>query len=243
MSTLPTRRLWVNALITGALGWLYGGDVGFWFRARGAEVAAASTLPSVGFAAVALAGVLGAAGVSAWGVWTKKDNAFKGYRLVPVVALVALFLDLFVLGGGRSPFPSHVQVRSALQSLADSLAEAPPESVTDAQLQAWADLLGRPPYLVRGEPVPRYTVRKVFPCEGPVTTVAPGDAPGTVLACLQAGGGVLTVVGLPAGTRFGASAVITVNGEPLAVHWSTTPVSPTPEAPPARDDSSDAGPL
>lgn len=214
----PSRKtLLVNVLCLGALGWIYGGDLSDALRARTAEVSALLTPPSAVRASVVL-GLTGVAlAVFLAGVLRKKPEGFKGYRLLPILLVVALFVDL-VLAESKTPLDSPEMASVALQHFQ---AEAQKLSTVEAVpsraqvLQPLVDALGAPPYLERGTPVPAYALQVRMDCEGPVRD-APGTRPGTLLYCVardrkQAW---VTLVGLPSEVRFGAPAVLSRRGEP-----------------------------
>ncbi|WP_223636584.1 hypothetical protein [Corallococcus sp. EGB] len=214
----PSRKtLLVNALCLGALGWIYGGDLSDALRARTEEVSALLTPPSAVRASV----VLGLTGVGLAvllaGLLRKKPEGFKGYRLLPILLVVALFVDL-VLAESRTPLDSPELASVALQRFqAEAQRLSSVEAVPSrAQvLQPLVDALGAPPYLERGTPVPAYALQVRADCEGPVRD-APGTRPGTLLYCVARDGkqAWVTLVGLPAEVRFGAPAVLSRGGEP-----------------------------
>lgn len=217
MNGLSRKTLVTNVLCLGALGWIYGGDLSDALRARTAEVSALLAPPS----AARASGVLGLAGVGLAvflaGLLRKKPEGFKGYRLLPILLVVALFVDL-VLAEGRTPLDSPELAAVALQRFQ---AEAQKLSTVEAvpsraqALQPLVDALGAPPYLERGAPVPAYALQVRTECEGPARD-APGTRPGTLLYCVARDGkqAWVTLVGLPAEVRFGAPAVVSRRGEP-----------------------------
>ncbi|MBZ4419590.1 hypothetical protein [Myxococcus sp. RHSTA-1-4] len=216
--TLPSRKtLLGNALSLAALAWIYGGDLSDALRARSAEVSALTSLPSpVGPAVVlALAAALTAVVVAA--LVRRKGEGFKGYRLLPILLVGSLFVDL-VLAESRVPLASLDIASMSLQRFHQLAQEqATEQAVPDDPrvLQPLLEQLGRPPYLVRGQPVEAYTLQVRKDCEGPVRE-APGVRPGTLLYCVapERKGAWVTLVGLPAEQRFGAPAVLSAGGEP-----------------------------
>src|SRR4051812_29981457 len=102
----PRTTLAINAASAGLLGWLYGGDLLDALHARTAEVAAFSEVPGIGFASVALALTVIAAAATVLGAVQRRPSTWRGFRLMPIAAVVILFLDLFVLTEGKSPLGS-----------------------------------------------------------------------------------------------------------------------------------------
>ena len=96
----------VNGLCALLLGWLYGGDALDALRAQTAEVSAYLEPPNLGFAVVALLGTGLGVAATLLGAIQKRPPAWRGFRLMPIVTVVVLFLDLFVLSASRSPLSS-----------------------------------------------------------------------------------------------------------------------------------------
>jgi hypothetical protein len=216
--TLPSRKLLLaNGGCLLLLAWLYGGDVSDGLRARSAEVSAFTELPPLIPPALVLGcGVL-ALGAALWGLLKRRGDDYKGYRLLPIVLVGALFVDL-VFAERRTPLGSTDLATMALKSFQEQAQElATPEAVPGdpAVLSAMLEKLGRPPYLVRGEPVSRYTLQIYEDCTGPVGKAAPGVQPGTFIYCLagQRRGAWITLVGLRVGQRFGPPEVLSANDE------------------------------
>jgi hypothetical protein len=216
--TLPSRKILVaNAGCLGLLAWLYGGDVSDALQARSAEVSAFTELPPlVRPSAVLVLGAL-ALGAALWGLLRHRGEDYKGYRLLPIVLVGALFVDL-VFAERRSPLGSLEVASLSLRSFqeqAQQLATAEAVPADPAVLSPLLESLGRPPYLVRGQPASRYTLQVRQDCESPVSS-APGLQPGTFIYCVAPGrkGAWITLVGLPAGKRFGLPEVLSVDGEP-----------------------------
>jgi hypothetical protein len=219
--TLPSRKiLLANAGCLALLAWLYGGDVSDALQARSAEVSAFTELPSMVRPSVVL--VLGALalGAALWGLLTRRGDDYKGYRLLPIVLVGALFVDL-VFAERRTPLGSLDLASLALRSFQEQAQELATTSAVPANpavLSPLLEKLGRPPYLVRGQPLSQYTLQVREGCTGPVGS-APGLQPGTFIYCVAPGrkGAWITLVGLPAGRRFGLPEVISANDEPRFV--------------------------
>lgn len=216
--TGPARKtLLTNAACLVGFAWIYGGDLADALRARSAEVSALMAPPSavrssvvLGLAAVGLAVFLG-------GLLRKQPEGFKGYRLLPILLVGALFVDL-VLAEGQTPLDSPELAAVALQRFQSGAQKlATPQAVpTQARvLQPLVEELGAPPYLERGVPVPAYALQVRTDCEGPPRD-APGTRPGTLLYCVARDGrqAWVALVGLPGEVRFGAPAVFSRRGEP-----------------------------
>jgi hypothetical protein len=215
--TLPSRKiLLANGGCLLLLAWLYGGDVSDALRARSAEVSAFTELPSlVRPAAVLVLGVLALGGVL-WGLIRRQGDDYKGYRLLPIVLVGALFVDL-VFAERRNPLSSLDLATLSLRAFQEQAQElATPTSVPaePAVLSPLLEKLGRPPYLVKGQPVSKYTLQVRQDCSGPVGE-APGLQAGTLIYCVapERKAAWITLVGLPAGQRFGSPAVVAANGE------------------------------
>jgi hypothetical protein len=216
--TLPSRKtLLANGLSLIALGWIYGGDLVDALQARSAEVAAFTALPSVTRPALVL--VLGAVAtlVVAWGLLRRQQEGFKGYRLLPILVVGALFADL-VFAESRVPLDSTDVASMALQRFQQAAQPLTTREVVPADPRALQPLLaglGAPPYLVRGEKLSAYSLQVRENCEGPVREAPAGTRPGTLFYCVapERKGAWVTVVGLPAETRFGLPAVLSVGGE------------------------------
>jgi hypothetical protein len=236
--TLPSRKiLLANGLCLLFLAWLYGGDVSDALQARTAEVSAFSELPSLVRPSIVLVLTGLAAGVVVWGLLRRRGEDFKGYRLLPILLVGALFVDL-VFAEHRVPLSSlDVATISlkAFQDLAQQQATVHAVPAEAAVLSPMLEKLGRPPYLVHGQPVDQYTLQVRQNCDGPVQS-APGLQPGTLIYCVAPGrkGAWITLVGLPAERRFGAPDVVAVNGEPrFTLVQVMAPESSSPEEPPS----------
>jgi hypothetical protein len=248
---LPSRKtVLANLLCLGAIAWIYGGDLADALRARDAEVAAFTALPSpVRPAGVLALGVL-AAGVALWGLARGREEGFKGYRLLPILLVGALFVDL-VAAENRVPLDSTDLASGALLRFHQLTQELVSESAVPDDprvLQPLLEQLGRPPYLERGAPLEAYTLQVRKECEGPVRE-APGVRPGTLLYCVapERKGAWVTLVGLPAGERFGAPAMLSARGEVRFVLVQPVGAEQEPEAfrerqaPPEPASGPDAG--
>jgi len=225
------KQAWAGGMLSGGLlAWLYGGDVAEHLQAQGAELYAALTPPDVVFASVVL-GFLGACvGAAGWGLWKRQGPAWKGYRLLPILALLALFLDLFVVHGEAQRLPSDVRLSAVLESFA---AEATQKSshdlvVADAKvLEQLALGLGPPGYLVRGKPLEAFRVEVREGCDGPAAP-APGTAAGTLVYCVardrtQAW---VTASALAAERRSGAPEPFTLRGTLVSALATAAPRPP-----------------
>ncbi|MFP2909196.1 hypothetical protein ACLESD_29980 [Pyxidicoccus sp. 3LFB2] len=238
--TLPSKKtLLGNLLSLAAIVWIYGGDLADAVRARSAEVSAFAVLPSPVGPAVVLALALLATLVVIGGMSRGRAEGFKGYRLLPILLVGSLFADL-ILAESRVPLSSLDIASMSLQTFHQQAQElASPQAVPDDPrvLQPLLEQLGRPPYLVRGEPVPAYTLQVRKDCEGPVRE-APGVLPGTLLYCVapERKGAWVTLVGLPAEQRFGVPAVVSAGGETRFLLVQPTPPDEEP-GPAFRDEA------
>jgi hypothetical protein len=210
------KTLLINGACLLLVAWLYGGDLRDASLARSSEVSAFSSLPPLIPPAVVLTlGVL-ALGVVVWGLLRRRGDDFKGYRLLPIVLVGGLFVDLILLES-RSPLSATDIASMSLQSFHGMAQEqATPDGVPadPASLRPLLEKLGKPPYLVRGQPTSEYTLQVRQDCEGPVRS-ASGLQPGTFIYCVapERKGAWITLVGLPAEQRFGLPDVLSVGGE------------------------------
>lgn len=215
---LPSlKTLLSNLACLLALTWLYGGDLLDALRARSAEVAALLAPPPVVWPAVVLAATAGVLGVVLWGGARGHGEDFKGYRLLPILLVTALFFDL-VLQESEVPLrPEDVAAMSLshFQTRAQALVNGRTVPSEPAVLRALVEELGQPPYLVRGSRAQAWSLQVRQECQGPVNE-APGLEVGTLIYCVAPGreAAWVTLVGLPAGERFGHPAVLSVDGEP-----------------------------
>ncbi|NMO21313.1 hypothetical protein HPC49_32790 [Pyxidicoccus fallax] len=242
--TLPSRKtLLGNVLSLAALGWIYGGDLSDALRARSAEVSALTSLPSPVMPAVVLALAAAVTAVVLGALVRGKGEDFKGYRLLPILLVGSLFADL-VLAESRVPLSSLDIASMSLQrfqGLAQELTTDQAVPDDPRVLQPLLEQLGRPPYLVKGEPLEGYTLQVRKDCEGPVRE-APGVRPGTLLYCVapERKGAWVTLMGMPAERRFGEPGIVSAGGETRFV--LVRPLPPDEEPTEAfRDEAADAG--
>jgi hypothetical protein len=242
--TLPSRKtLAANALCLLALAWLYGGDLTDALRARGAEVSALLALPPLLWPAVVLGATAITLAVGAWGLWRGRGEGFKGYRLLPILLVCALFVDL-VLAEGQMPLRPEDVALLSLQRFrlqAQALASGRTVPSEPARHQPLLQELGQPPYLVRGTRLQAWALQVRQDCEGPIRE-APGVQAGTFLYCVARDRTVawVTLVGLPAGERFGPPSVLSLEGEPVVEQ--VQPPLPEEEIPPPQEEASSAQP-
>jgi hypothetical protein len=230
----------VNVLLTGLLAWLYGGDLYDVARAKSSDVAAFSVLPSTPVAIVALSlGALGLA-LTLFGIIGKRDKTWRGYRVMPIITVVVLFVDLLVLSGDKSPFPSSARAMAALDGLgrrANTLST--PTAIPDAKaLESQLMELGPAPWVAKGEPVGPWKVKGFERCTGPQLDPA-GQGPGTFLYCVDpaAQHGWLTMVGLPYEQHFGAPQIVARGTSPLVFEVQRVPKEePVPPTVPQAED-------
>lgn len=256
---LPSpRTLLGNAACLVALVWLYGSDVLEASRARSAEVSAFLAPPPVVWPSGVLAATVGVLGVVLWGLARGRGEDFKGYRLLPILLLCALFLDL-VRAENQVPLGSDDLAAVALRQFeekAEALSDGRTVPSDPAVLQPLLAELAPPPYLVRGQRAAAWSLQVRPQCQGPVQE-APGLAVGTFIYCVAPDRRTawVSLVALPAGERFGLPAVLSVDGqayaavvqpappeeeegEPLAL-----PLAPSPESPAVFPTETDAGAL
>ncbi|MBK7862750.1 MAG: hypothetical protein IPJ65_29900 [Archangiaceae bacterium] len=217
---IPRVSVAVNAGSFLLLAWLYGGDLLDAARARGSEVAAMSQLPSVPFAALLVGLSLVGGGLTGFGVLRRRDRTWRGYRVMPIVLVVGLFVDLFLVSANKTPFSSASRVAAAIEVFeqkANALA-TPGAVISDSEsLGALLAELGEVPYLAHGEPLGAWQLKILDGCTGPRLERGEAGA-GTLLYCVSADRSQawVTAVGLPLGERFGAPQVVTSGGEPIA---------------------------
>lgn len=233
--TLPSRKtLLANAVSLLALGWLYGGDALLALRARDAEVAAYSHLPSVVAPCVVLVLTGAVAALVGWGLARRRGEDFKGYRLLPILLVGALMVDL-VRSDTAEYLGSAELSEGALQVFRDeagALATAQGLPADAAALSALMEKLGPAPYLVRGQPVGPFALQVRQGCTGPVQE-SQGARPGTLFYCVSQDRSEAwaSLVGLPVEQRFGAPALVTRGGVPLVAH--VLPALPAEQADPS----------
>lgn len=232
MTLAPSRKtLIINGLCLLLVAWLYGGDLSDAVQAREAEVSAFTALPPLVPPIIVLTLGTLALGVVVWGLLRRRGDDFKGYRLLPIVLVGGLFMDL-MFAERRSPLSSTDVASMSLQQfhgMAQEMASADAVPADPAALHRLLENLGRPPYLVRGQPAGEYTLQVRQDCEGPVRS-ASGLQPGTFIYCVapERKGAWITLVGLPAEQRFGLPDVLSVNGE--ARFLVVQPQAPEPES-------------
>lgn len=193
----------LNALCALLLGWLFGGDAMDALRSQSAEVSAYLEPPSLGFALAVLLATGVGVGASVLGATQKRDKAWRGYRLMPIITVVVLFVDLFIFKAAKSPLSASDQTALMLHTLADAASNASSETAvltSPPKVQQLAEQLGSPPYLVAGAPAKAWSVQVRKGCTGPVTETK-GEPLGTVFYCVSADEtqAWLTAVTLPLG--------------------------------------------
>lgn len=216
---IPKVNVAVNLCCFALLTWLYGGDLYDASRAASAEVSALTAPPSVPFAGLLVALAFAGGGLTLLGVTKKRDRTWKGYRVMPIVTVVGLFVDVLVISSEKTPFSSSMRAAAAIEQFehrAAELSSATSVSSDAAALQQLADELGPPPWLHRAQPIPKWTVEVEFACAGPRGD-ARGAAPGTLFYCVtpDRAKAWLTAVGLPREERFGSAQVVSSGGQPL----------------------------
>lgn len=210
----------LNGLGAVLLGWLYVGDALDAVRSRSAQVSAYLEPPNLTFALLALLATAAAIAALGWGVYHSRASGWRGYRLMPIVAVVVLFVDLFILTAARSPLTSADRTALTLRSFVDAanaaatLGQVPKIKM---ELQAMVDVFGPPAYRVQGVPVKAWAVVVRERCLGPVTAI--DDEPvGTLFYCLAEDRKTawVSAVALPVGTYLGAPALFTRGGEVIS---------------------------
>jgi hypothetical protein len=178
-------------------------------------------------AACVLAVTVGAIGVAVWAAATGKPDRFRGYRFAPIILVLALFVDFFVISANRPPeLPPAQQLENTLRVFSASIAERSigPHVPEDPNVVGpLVEGLGRPPYLVQGRRPEHYALQLRRDCDGPIRE-APGATVGAVLYCVSADRKTawITVQALPAGQTFGSPQVFSVGGQ--AVVWTAEAV-------------------
>lgn len=240
MTRLAPKTLLINGGCLLVLVWLYGGDLLDAVRARSAEVSAFSAPPTQAWPALVVLLMLGALGVGVWGLLRGRTEDFKGYRLLPILLVCALFFDL-VLAESKGPLNSVQLAAMGLrqfQTQAQALARDKTVATDPALLRQALEGLGQPPYLVRGERARAWSLQVRSDCTGPVRE-APGLEVGTFLYCVSKDRtqAWVSLVALPWSQTFGPPSVFSVDGEPYAAV-----VQPPPPEPPASESFSGSGP-
>jgi hypothetical protein len=210
----PATRLQIGLQVACAvtLFGLYGADLIDALRLPGAELAAFVKPPSLLFAAAVVLATLVASGAALNGHLKKLGGLYRGHRLLPIVVVVVLFVDLFVVSSTRTPLSATDQAVLAVHEFArraNALATTKKVSTDEAALRELLKDLGAPPYWVRGRKVSEYTLELRPTCEGPAKDRL-SSPPGTLLYCANAEGteAWVSLVGLPTGTRFGEPTVV-----------------------------------
>ncbi|MEN9799153.1 MAG: hypothetical protein RL653_2849 [Pseudomonadota bacterium] len=232
--TPDARKAWAgNAAAGGLLALLYGGDVVEHVRIQAAEVYAVAAPPVLPFAVGVLGLLACGAGAAVFGLARRLGPSWRGYRLLPILAVLALFLDLFVLHGDADRMPSDEKLHAQLQALAEAATHGSGEQrvLEDArELQALLGELGRPAYLVRGEPVQGFRLEIQTGCSGPRPPPA-GSAVGTLLYCVEVGGqqAWISAQALPVESVSGAAAAFTRQGGLITARVTPAPPRPARE--------------
>lgn len=215
--------------------WWYGGNLLDALQFPTAELAAFPDPPSLAFPGLVLLATAGALAAAIYGHLKRLGGDFKGHRLLPIVVVVVLFFQVFVVSSTRSAMAAsdHVTI-SVYEFVRLASAASTPERVpTDpAELRAMLKDIGKPPYFIRGERVPEYKLEVRPRCEGPVAE--PGGAgPGTLLYCANKAGNAawVTLVGLPLGRRFGTPSMVGRGDVLLAAEVRAAPEGGEPEEP------------
>jgi hypothetical protein len=221
-----SRRSSVALLVSAAvLAWLYGGDLLDYWRAKHAEVSAMSELPRLWFACTALLGTIAGGAAAAWARRTKSSPDYRAYRLLPIWAVLALFVDFLVLQSA-SPLSSAEELWLGLHAFQRRAQEVADERGLPRDAQGLSDVLDAlgsgPPYLEQGAPAREYRLQVRHDCAGPVEE-APGSGVGTILYCVSGDGRTawITAVALPAEQRFGPPRVFSVGGQVRALVVTT----------------------
>ncbi len=227
---IPKGRVGVNVACFALLAWLYGGDLYDVFRAKSAEVSAITTLPSVPFALALLGLALAAGAATVSGVARKLDATWKGYRVMPIVAVVGLFVDLLVIPRGHASSPLIVAAVEQFEAGAAALGTPAGVTVDRSALEALLPELGPPPFLEKGEAVKAWKLEMRSDCAGPRVEVK-GAGAGTLFYCAAGDRSQawITVVGLPLGQTFGSAQMVTAGGQPIVVMVQRPSAEPAPE--------------
>ena len=216
---VPKAYVAVSAVSLLLLGWLYGGDVSDALKARTAEVAAFAEPPSLAFAVVVLLAALSGASVTALGVVKRKGGGWRGYRLMPIVTVVVLFVDLFFVFGSKSPLSTADRSLAVIQVLTNqaNLLATPSRVPSVEQLEEQLAPFEPPAYQVKGERPRRWVLKEVAGCSGPVAEPR-GEPVGTLFYCVSPDlkQAWLSLVGLDVGRRFGTPEVMKRGSEVVA---------------------------
>ena len=159
--------------------------------------------------------VLGSVGAAAFGV-RRRDVRLT--RLPAMTLAVVLFVEVFLVpqvrpidATGDAVGAQHIAAAET-QALAMHLGHLPR---TAEELRPALAKLPPPPYLLRGQALPTWSLWVRTDCAGPVAK-APDVAAGTLIYCLAPGGAKawITVVGRSS-SRFGPAEVISAEGKAL----------------------------
>lgn len=226
---LPGKAtLATNVIALAFLLFLYVGDLVDYLRAQRAEVSAFGKPPNVLFAALVLAAVTGVLVLLTLKLMQGVEAKNRVFRLLPIVAVVSIFIDLFVLSVDDTLINPADQMSLALQLFGKTASERGTASQVPSTDRDLADIVkefGAPPYLLRGQPAPAFTIQRRENCEGPVGE-APGAQVGTFLYCVAADKRTawVTLVALPYEERFGVAKVLSRDGRPMVA--IVTPLVP-----------------
>lgn len=226
-----------NVLALLFLAYLYVGDVLDYGRALTAEASALHKLPNVIFASLVLATTGAVVVMLAVKLTRGADAADRVFRLLPIVAVVALFVDLFVLSADDAVINPPDQAAVALQMFTEAASARSTANQVPTSERDLTDLLkdlGAPPYLLKGKPATAYSLSRRDNCTGPVEE-APGVQVGTFIYCVAPDrkSAWVTVMALPYEERFGVPRVLSRQGVSLV----TLVRPPTPGQPELPADS------
>lgn len=209
-----------------------------WREGSRAEVSGLVALPSgAGYGALTLA-VAGAAGAALFALARRRPPGHRAYRLLPIAAAIAVFAHAFVLPQVEPAFPSNQIALTQMAMARDFLSAGQSLPAEPGPVEeAFQDM--RPPYLVRGAPLARWTVLSRRDCAGPWLELPAGVRAGTILYCLSAKGDEawMTAVGLGEG-QFGEPSVVKMRGQPQVARLEPSAGNgpATPGAMPMQDD-------
>lgn len=211
---LPPRTVWIPAAVSFVLlAVVFGSDLVDAWRVRVHEVSAMPTPPKALFAAGTLLFALGAGALFLQAAARHQDATARAYRMLPILGVVALFVDLFVLVDEELAAPAAHTARAA-RAFADALHT--PDGALERDpgaLSAIAQRLGAPQYLVNGKRPEAFRVEVRAPCDGPADDRGSTPA-GTLLVCFSgdARRAWVSAVTLPHHVRFGAPQMLTIDG-------------------------------
>ncbi len=207
----------------------------FWKSRQGAraEVSALLALPSAPAYGALTLGVAAAAAASLMALVRRRPAGHRAYRLLPIAAALVIFAHGFVLPPFEPPLPSNEIALAQLAMGRDALSAEPALPAEPGPVEeAFHDM--RPPYLVRGAAVPRWTVLTRRDCDGPWLEPPAGVRAGTLLYCLAPAANEAWMTAVGAGPeQFGEPSVIKVGGQPQVAWLKPSPMSaPQPPSPP-----------